>query len=138
MEITSKVFEKQEFTNAFHCMIAQIINAVPEVDILYGTVWGNDIYGFDNDWIPETIHSEEIEKNVEDKITKEYGNIGEDDLFIKIKDENIEILICHERDLHIVYEVVTPTLKLIMNAIEMKDWHWVRNNENEKWEKFVE
>ena len=67
----------------------------------------------------ETIKIKELVK-VESEMAR--GEIGFDDLYIEIGAESIQILFCHESDIHIKYNNETLLLSRVKSAILPEEW----------------
>ncbi|MGE5682116.1 MAG: hypothetical protein ACM34K_14705 [Bacillota bacterium] len=118
-EIMSKIFALEDVEPILKKIIEVLVNNnIQIVDIMFGFAWGNYIY--ENNWDNMTIHASEIIARTYEY--KEYGNIGDDDLYINIPDSNIEILICHERDIHIRYEQDSELLSKLKRVLPEEQW----------------
>lgn len=118
-EIMSEIFALEDVEPILKKIIEVLVNHnIQIVDIMFGFAWGNYIY--ENNWDNMTINASEIIARAYEY--KEYGNIGDDDLYINIPDSNIEILICHERDIHIRYEQDSELLSKLQKVLPEEQW----------------
>jgi hypothetical protein len=86
---------------------------ITEIDVLYGWAWGNEIFN----WETRTIALGSLNAEIEHVEMQGFGKIGDDDLVIKINSHHLEITLCHETDLHVKYDVLTPLIEIILEHI---------------------
>lgn len=95
-------------------------NGIREVDILFGSAWGNFIYPGVN-WEYIRLPVEQVESRIIEEEEKENGKFGSDDLFLTHPDISFEIQFCHEADIHLWYEEITPLLEEVVSAWEISN-----------------
>ena len=83
---------------------------ITDIDVMYGWAWGNDIFN----WETRTIALDSLKAEIENIESQDLGNIGDDDLVIKINSHDLEITLCHETDLHIKYSESTSLIEKIL------------------------
>ena len=84
-----------------------------EVKLLFGYAWGNEY----KNWTPFQISLKEIANEIKRAEDSGFGTFGDDNLHLLIDSENIEILFCHEMDIHLSFN---ETNKLIANIL--RNW----------------
>ena len=74
-----------------------------DCEVLFGFVWGNEYYETDH-WDYERIPLHDLVDKVEQVEAMGLGQLGQDDLFVKVPGFAIEFQFCHDSDIHITYE----------------------------------
>jgi hypothetical protein len=85
------------------------------IDVMYGWAWGNDIFN----WETRTIALDTLKAEIEHIERQGFGKIGDDDLVIKINSHYLEIILCHETDLHIKFDILTPLVEKILGYVSL-------------------
>ena len=99
-EVFSKVLSIDDYKNKFE----QIIHILDkhnckEVEILFGVAWGNTY----KDWTPYKVSLNQVPTEIQLAEQLKEGWFGDDDFYIIIHEPQMEILFCHERDIHLCY-----------------------------------
>ena len=56
-----------------------------------------------HNWIPFQISVADIKSEIEKAENIRVGRLGDDDFYIILQDLEVEILLCHERDVHVSF-----------------------------------
>ncbi len=91
-------------------------NGIINVEILFGWSWGNDY----KNWTPFVVDVKEICKEINKVEELRIGNFGDNDFFIALKDLEIEILFCHESDIHLSFNYQNAITLEIINSWSLK------------------
>jgi hypothetical protein len=91
-------------------------NKIEFVDILFGAAWGNAY----RNWTPHRIKTADIKLEIDKAQDLKVGKFGDDDLFIIIPQLEIEILFCHERDIHLSFNTFSPLVNEMAKLWETK------------------
>lgn len=77
------------------------LESAPEkrVRAMFGFAWANELY--EGDWLVLELSGSELRERVQKAEEAELGQIGSDDFFIWLPDHEVEILYCHEGDIHL-------------------------------------
>ena len=75
------------------------------VIVLFGFAWGNEIY--EHDWLELTLTGTELRDRVANTEADGLGRIASDDLHITIPELGVQILYCHESDIHVIADSCT-------------------------------
>ena len=86
---------------------------IKNVEILFGFAWGNEY----QNWTPYIVDVSSIESEISKAEALKVGFIGDDDFYITHEGYEIEILFCHECDIHLSFNQSNE----IVNDI-LKDW----------------
>lgn len=87
--------------------------SIAQVKVLFGFAWGNQFF----DWQPQRMSILQLNRAVQEGETKRFGKIGNDDLILSLESDNSEILLCHEGDIHIYFDQVTPFIEAILENV---------------------
>ena len=74
---------------------------IDNVMILFGFAWGNYIY--EKDWIELPTLTDGIQNLILKAEKDDHGELGFDDLYIKLPNCNTELQYCHETDIHLTF-----------------------------------
>jgi hypothetical protein len=133
-QITSAILSKEKLKFVFKDLIALLIQEkIAVVEITYGFAWGNEIY--ESEWKPIAIPPEKIETLVDEQTEKGTGEIGQDDFYINIKSEKIQIQFCHENDVHIDFQHDSQFLGKIKSILKPEEWIRMKKSNESKWKK---
>ena len=94
--------------------------SIDEVLILFGFAWGNFIY--EKDWIEQSTSTYNIESLILTAEKDEHGQLGFDDLYIKIPNLNIELQYCHETDIHLTYLDTNELIEAVSKRWTLNGW----------------
>ena len=120
MEFSKEVFTKVLSDLDYRLLLEEIIeiikhNKILSVELLFGFAWGNEY----KNWVPFHVNIDSIQEEILTAERQSDGQFGEDDLHIFCSSIRIEILFCHEKDIHLRYndsnEVVKDILDLLRN-----------------------
>ena len=74
----------------------------------------------DAEWIDYDVLTTEIAERIEKEESQNKGQFGKDDLWISIKELELEILFCHESDIHLYYNDQNLIVSDILGGWEAK------------------
>ena len=86
------------------------------IEVMYGWFWGNKIFNWEHREVPVL----KLLGEVADIENRGIGKIGDDDLFIWYRQADLEVQLCHEADIHILYSdhlpIVTKIIEYLIDA----------------------
>ena len=85
------------------------------MDVVFGFTWGCTIYA--GDWISEPIDLKNIWTRINEIERAGHGKFGYDEITLIIQSENLEILFCHENDIHLEYTHETRIVQSLMEIV---------------------
>ncbi|HNE03891.1 MAG TPA: hypothetical protein PLT08_05205 [Anaerolineales bacterium] len=112
--ITIQPFERAyclSLINFLHTVLPNF--GIHEIDVMYGLAWGNEIFN----WKTRSIELSSLLNEISDIESQGFGNLGEDELHIIIKSHNLKIVLCHETDIHVEFDIATPLLEQMLNFL---------------------
>ena len=115
-EITafSKILDRDQLIKELNQIISILIkHNIDKVKISFGFMWGRD----GAEWIDYDVLTTEILERIEKEESLNKGKLGKDDFWISIKELEVEILFCHESDMHLNYNDQNAIVSDIL-----KDW----------------
>lgn len=84
----------------FEGFVAELESKPSEkVGVVFGFAWGNEIY--ERDWLELDLTGSELRARVAEAEAAGLGQIGSDDLYIKLPGLGVERQYCHEADIHV-------------------------------------
>ena len=86
---------------------------INDIDVLFGFAWGIEVF----DYKTRTISIASLKREIDDVELQGHGEIGRDDLYISINAHDLEILLCHEADIHFTFETLTPLVNQIIEYL---------------------
>jgi hypothetical protein len=116
--VFSKILNREELILALN-EITSILkkNNIDRIEISFGFMWGRD----GDEWIDYDILTLEIIERIEKEENLNKGKLGKDDFWISIKEFEIEILFCHESDIHLCYNSENNITRTILDNWEEKN-----------------
>ena len=122
MDFLNKTFTKILDEKTFKQELSHTIeilsdNKIHLVDILFGVAWGNEYHN----WTPFTVPTTEIKFEIDKAEALKVGKFGDDDFYISIADLEIEMLFCHERDIHLSFNKYNSLVHDIIKSWETKN-----------------
>ena len=113
----TRILSKFEFKTEFDRIIKTLEqNHVDEVELLFGWAWGNDY----KDWTPFQTKVTDIELELEKPQKQNFGQFGNDDIFIRLPELEIEFLFCHESDIHLSFNNANEIVSSVINSWDLK------------------
>lgn len=101
-EVQSPLFELEEFHRKLEDLIAFLNSgSIHEVDVVFGFAWGNEID--DGSWNAQRLHPDQILPRIQSYEGMEFGRFGDDEVEVRLLHEEVSILFCHERDVHLKF-----------------------------------
>ena len=91
---------------------------IKRVDLWFGWPWG-DAYG---NWTPFQVSPDEILFRISEAESLKAGSFVKDDLAIIITNLEMEILFCHEYDLHLDYNLQNSLVTDILDHWKVLRW----------------
>lgn len=112
-EAFTKVLSHVDYDN----MLDEIViifkqNKTVSIELVFGSAWGN-VY---KDWKPFSVNIDSITKEIKIAENLKVGNFGDDDLFIICPTFEVELLFCHERDIHLRYNDAN---RLVLDILQL-------------------
>ena len=120
MKYTYTIFTKVLAETEYKNWLSEIIeilknNDIHEVEILFGVAWGNEY----KDWTPFKVDVEEIVNEIKEAEKMNVGRFSHDDFFIMVSEIEVEILFCHECDMHLSFNDQNRVVSAIINEWEI-------------------
>lgn len=69
--------------------------------VLFGFSWGKQIY--DGPWTEQPISVDQLTHQVLEAEEKQFGKLGDDNLYIRVPEMDIRVQYSHETDIHLSY-----------------------------------
>jgi len=116
--VFSKILNREELILAVNKIISILTrNNVERVEISFGFMWGRD----GEEWIDYDVSTAEISERIENEENLNNGKLGKDDFWISIKELEVQILFCHESDIHLCYNSENYITQAILEKWEEKN-----------------
>jgi len=117
MDYTNETFSKVLLHVEYVQMLDEIVaiikrNGVTSIELLFGSGWGN-VY---KDWKQFPVSVDSISEEIKIAEDLKVGAFGDDDLFIFCPSFNVEILFCHESDVHVRYK---ESNRLVLDILQL-------------------
>ena len=93
---------------------------VSQLFILFGFSWGKHIY--DGEWEEIEVSVDEVQKMIDDAEKKEYGKIGDDNLYITIPEFIARLHYSYETDIHLSYSEKNRFVEKVMKRWSSNGW----------------
>jgi hypothetical protein len=93
---------------------------IASVNCLFGYSWGNFIYPGDWHEIPITLNG--IEETIIGYQKMEYGQLGDDNLYISIPDLAVKLSYTYETDIHLAYAGINHFVEQVKNRWDSDQW----------------
>jgi len=93
--------------------------------VLFGFAWGDEYYE-SNVWKEEEIPFANLVEKVKHVRQSGIGNLGWDDLFLRIPDPRMEFRFCNDSDIHLSYEQPNDVIEFFYESWKSKDFCPVR------------
>ena len=101
-EVFSKILSIEDYKNKFEEVIRILDKQnFKEVEILFGVAWGSTY----KDWTPFKVPLCQVAPEIQLAEQLGEGRFGDDDFYIIVYEPQLEILFCHERDIHLRYNL---------------------------------
>lgn len=84
-----------------------------EVDVMFGWAWAMEFYNWEERTMPITM----VRGEVQSAESQDFGSLGDDDLYVRVKSHDLEIHFCHEGDLHISFDAVGNMVEGILEYL---------------------
>jgi len=98
--VFSKILNREELILTLNDITSILKkNNIERVEISFGFMWGRD----GDEWIDYDVLTPEISERIEKEENLNNGKLGKDDFWISIKELEVQILFCHESDIHLCY-----------------------------------
>jgi hypothetical protein len=112
-EVFTKVLSETDFKQAILKTI-QVFrhNNVLTIDLLFGVAWGNEY----KDWMPFEVSVDSILDEIKIAEDLKVGRLGDDDLYLIYASRELEVLLCHEHDLHLRYNDSNDLVSAIIKS----------------------
>ena len=93
---------------------------ITRVNCLFGYSWGNLIYS--GHWHDIPIALNEIEDLILRYQRKEYGLLGDDNLYISVPDLEVQLSYTYETDIHLAYASINRFVEQVKNRWDSDQW----------------
>ncbi|MDR3678908.1 MAG: hypothetical protein P4L41_03005 [Flavipsychrobacter sp.] len=127
--VHTEIMDAKNFLNEVEVVITVLKkNAIEQVDMLYGWSWG--------DWKPFKIGVSDIVSHIKkQEYTTQKGFVG-NDVYLVLTNPEIEVLFCHEEDIHISFSEANKITDDIIDGWKGKRlMHSVKENDEDiPWE----
>jgi hypothetical protein len=122
MEHKNTIFTRQLDLIEYENCLYEILdffkdNKVIEVEIMFGWTWGNEY----KNWTPFTIAIEGVVDEIDKANKSGSGSFYDDDMVFYLNNIGIEILFCHEHDIHLNYNEANELINKIIDARNAKN-----------------
>ncbi|OGV75348.1 MAG: hypothetical protein A2340_13020 [Lentisphaerae bacterium RIFOXYB12_FULL_60_10] len=89
----------------FHHFVGRLApTETDQVSVLFAFAWGFAVYGDRKNWCYLRLTPSALYAKVQDLEQQEEGHIGNSDLFLLPEDKSFQIQLCHESDVHIIFD----------------------------------
>ena len=98
---------------------------IPEVLLFFGFSWGQHVY--EDKWVDRPTPTAQIEEQIRQVETKDFGQIGHDNLYLTVPAFQVKIVYSHESDISLSYGQENPFVTAIINRWSEQRWllvHW--------------
>ncbi len=111
--ILTKVLEEDNYREQLTSIVNILDNhGFATAEILFGVAWGNEY----RDWVPFNVAVSAIESEIAKAEDLKVGKLGDDDFYVTLGSEELEILFCHERDVHLSFNQNSKLVEDILNS----------------------
>jgi hypothetical protein len=108
-EVVTSILEENQVRVELRYLIDRFSkNGEEYCDVLFGFAWGNDYYP-GNEWLYESVKLSRLESKISEVEQRHIGRLTNDDLFVKVG--GLEFQFCHESDIHISFERISPEIE---------------------------
>ena len=97
-----------------------------EISLLFGFSWGNHIY--EKDWKEIPVSPDEAQALVQQAEKQGFGELGEDNLYLTVKQYNVRLLYSHEADIHLAFGTPNRLVRDILDC--WNAMHWLCYNQS--------
>ena len=111
-ELVTKILAKSDYVGALHQLIVKFReNQISTVEIQFGSAWGNKY----KKWTPFTVNIDSVQDEITFAESLNVGRFGDDDFFIICRSMSVEVLFCHEMDIHIRFNDRNDLISSLIN-----------------------
>ena len=99
-----------------------------DCEVLFGSAWGNEYYET-NSWNYERISPKALPDKVLQVEESGIGQLGKDDLYVRIPNLDLEFRFCNDCDIHLDYEPHAPMVEFFYQRWRSRGFspaEWVR------------
>ena len=93
---------------------------VSRLSVLFGFSWGKHIY--EGEWEDIEVSVDEVQKMIDDAEKKEYGKIGDDNLYITIPEFLARLHYSYEIDIHLSYAEKNEFVEKVLKRWSSNGW----------------
>ncbi|MBN2061992.1 MAG: hypothetical protein JW882_16405 [Deltaproteobacteria bacterium] len=93
---------------------------VSKLFVLFGFSWGRHIY--DGEWKEIEVSVDEMQKMINDAEKKEYGKLGDDNLYITIPEFIARLHYSYETDIHLSYSEKNQFVDIVLKRWSSNGW----------------
>ncbi len=93
---------------------------IGEVRLFFGYSWGKHIY--EDRWEEIPIQPALIEQRIIDAEQKQYGRVGDDNVYIRIPDIEVRVEYTYETDIHLSYAEENSFVKTVLRRWSANEW----------------
>jgi len=88
-------------------------HGIVDIEVMFGWAWGNAY----RNWVPFPVKLVEIRKEIELAEKSTQGKFREDDVYLIIPSREMELIFCHESDIHLNFRDDNDLTRVILD-------HW--------------
>ena len=115
----TRVLTVSEYRNEFDRLLSLLTETgIGEAEIMFGWAWGKEY----RNRKPVSVALEHIGKEIGLAEEATGGKFGEDDIYLIIPPAELELIFCHEGDIHINYRNESALSQTILAAWYEKEW----------------
>ncbi len=93
---------------------------INEVYLFFGYSWGKHVYA--EQWVEIPVHPAQVEQRIIDAEHKQYGSVGDDNLYVRIPDIEVRVEYTYETDIHISYAEENSFVKTVLERWRANGW----------------
>lgn len=93
---------------------------ITRVLVLFGFSWGKNIYA--GPWKEQPISLDQLVQQVLEAEKKQFGKLGDDNLYVYVPEMDIRIQYSHEADIHLSYFQENIIVKKVLDRWFDKEW----------------
>jgi hypothetical protein len=101
---------------------------VSRILVLFGFSWGKNIYN--GEWQDIEVSVDEVQEMINDAEKKEYGKIGDDNLYITIPEFIARLHYSYETDIHLSYSEKNGFVEKVLKRWSSKGWFFGKDKKN--------
>ena len=113
-QLTIQPYPREELLSFLDFLLPALVDhGIHKVQIMFGWLWSKQV----PTWQDIDLDTEKLKDEVRRVESLGDGNIGDDDLVIRVPSEELEIELCHEADVHVTFSRLSPLVSSIVGYL---------------------